>query len=530
MTARVLMIQGTASSVGKSLLVAALCRIFAQDGVRVTPFKAQNMALNSFVTPEGHEIGRSQAVQSEAAGISPHVDMNPVLLKPEGDARTQVVMMGHPWQTVSATNYSERKQILWEQVTAALARLRARYELVIVEGAGSPAEINLRQSDIVNMAVALHADAPVLLVGDIDRGGVFASLVGTLVLLEEAERRLVKGLVVNKFRGDVRLLQPGLEMLEDRVGVPVLGVIPYLHNLYIAEEDAVALEGASPVVNSPGAFDTAAAPSVAATLDVAVIRLPRISNFDDFDALELEPGVRVRYISTSRELGQPAAVILPGTKHTVADLDWLRSQGLDARIADLAWQGTAVVGICGGYQMLGRSISDPSGVESLGGAQSAGLDLLPVTTDFAAAKETHQVQAKALAGPGFLSTTAGTEVAGYEIHMGRSQGIGNGAHPLFRLTHRSGRRVRSLDGAIDAAGRVWGTYLHGIFDNTPFRRAWLRSLGWSPPRREADHEDLADLAARVELGAIRQAAYDRLAASVRSSLDMDRLRAVVGMG
>jgi adenosylcobyric acid synthase len=504
MTAKVLMIQGTASSAGKSLLVAALCRIFAQDGVRVAPFKAQNMALNSFVTPEGHEIGRSQAVQAEAAGIPPHVDMNPVLLKPEGDARSQVIVLGRPWQTLPAASYYERKHVLWEQVTAALARLRERYELIVIEGAGSPAEINLRESDIVNMAVARHADAPVLLVGDIDRGGVFASMVGTLVLLEEKERQLIKGLVINKFRGDVSLLLPGLEMLEERAGVPVLGVVPYLHDLYIAEEDSVALEGAPTAATSDD-------------LDIAVIRLPRISNFDDFDALALEPGVQVRYVSAARELGRPDAVILPGTKHTIADLDWLRGQGLDAQIIELARQGIAVAGICGGYQMLGRSIADASGVESPGGAECAGLDLLPVVTEFAAAKETHQVQAEVLPGSGFLATGVGATVAGYEIHMGRSQLVGDGARPLLRLTRRGGQPADSLDGAVDGSGRVWGTYLHGLFDDTDFRRAWLRSLGWSLPDQE------------VDVLSVRQAAYDRLAAAVRSSLDMDRVRQIAGI-
>ena len=494
------MVQGTASSAGKSLLVTALCRIFAQDGVRVAPFKAQNMALNSFVTPEGHEIGRSQAVQAEAAGIQPHVDMNPVLLKPEGDARSQVVVMGRPWQTLPATSYYERKQILWQQVTSALTRLRVRYQLVVIEGAGSPAEINLRQTDIVNMAVALHADVPVLLVGDIDRGGVFASIVGTLVLLESEERRLIKGLVINKFRGDVHLLQPGLDMLEERTGVPVLGVIPCLHQLHIAEEDSVALEGAPSTAGLAG------------TLDIAVIRLPRISNFDDYDALALEPGVQLRYVGTARELGRPAAVILPGTKHTLSDLGWLRSQGLHRRITDLAWQGTAVVGICGGYQMLGRTITDPLGVESPAGEQLPGMGLLPLATKFAPAKTTHQAQAVALSGPGFLSGAAGTPVSGYEIHMGHSERVGDGARPLFKLSHRE-----ALDGAVGAAGRVWGTYLHGVFDNTAFRRAWLQSLGWSPPDQE------------VDLAAIRQAEYDRLAAAVRSSLDMSRLRQIVGL-
>ena len=501
MTAKVLMVQGTASSAGKSLLVAALCRIFCQDGLRVAPFKAQNMSLNSFVTAQGHEIGRAQVVQAEAAGITPHVDMNPVLLKPEGEARSQVVVMGRPWQSLPATDYYERKQILWEQVTAALARLRSRYDLVVIEGAGSPAEINLRQSDIVNMAVALHASAPVLLVGDIDRGGVFASLVGTLALLDEAERRLVKGLVINKFRGDLRLLEPGLAMLEERAGVPVLGVVPYLSRLQIAEEDSVALEGAL--------ADNEALPGA---LDVAVIRLPRISNFDDYDALALEPGVQVRYVSCSRELGQPAAIILPGTKHTLSDLRWLREQRLDVRIIDLARDGTAVVGICGGYQMLGQTIADRLGVESQGGEKLPGLGLLPLRTEFAAAKTTHQAQAEALPGPGFLALAAGLAVSGYEIHMGHSERVGDGAQPLFKFTHRE-----ALDGAVDAAGRVWGTYLHGVFDNTAFRRAWLRSLGWSPPERD------------VDLAAIRQAEYDRLAAAVRTSLDMAQVRKMVGV-
>jgi adenosylcobyric acid synthase len=335
-------------------------------------------------------------------------------------------------------------------------------------------------------------------VGDIDRGGVFASLLGTLMLVEAEERRLIKGLVINRFRGDVRLLEPGLEMLEERVGVPVLGVVPYLHDLHIAEEDSVALEGAQAAAGPDG------------VIDVAVIRFPRISNFDDFDALDLEAGVRVRYVGSVRELGRPDAVILPGTKHTLADLGWLRSQGLDRRIVDLAWQGAAVVGICGGYQMLGGAISDPSGVESPAGERSAGLGLLPVVTEFAPVKATHQVQARTLSGAG-----TGTEVAGYEIHMGQSLLADDKARPILRLTQRSGQPVDAFDGAMDAAGRVWGTYLHGIFDNTDFRRAWLRGLGWSPPEQE------------VDLAAVRQASYDRLAAAVRSSLDMERLRQIV---
>jgi adenosylcobyric acid synthase len=465
----------------------------------VAPFKAQNMSLNSYVTAEGHEIGRAQVVQAEAAGIAPHVDMNPVLLKPEGAGKSQVVVMGKPWQSLVPADYYERKQILWEAVTGALARLRSRYDLVIIEGAGSPAEINLRDSDIVNMAVARHAKAPVLLVGDIDRGGVFASLVGTLVLLEEEERHLVKGLVINKFRGDLRLLNSGLEMLEERAGVPVLGVIHFLHQLKIAEEDSVALD--SPLEGAPGDGET----------DIAVIRLPRISNFDDFDALALEPNVRLRYVDRIGSLGHPVAVILPGTKHTLADLAWLRAQGLDRRIVDLARQGAAVVGICGGYQMLGTRVSDPLGVEAEPGEEQAGLDLLPLCTEFAPAKTTHQAAGTVLGGRGFSGAVT-APVKGYEIHMGHSTLEGEEVRPLLRWNHREG-----LDGAIDSSGRIWGSYLHGIFDNLDFRRAWLQSLGWSPPDQLLD------------MGTLRQAEYDRLAATVRASLDMNRLRQIVGI-
>ena len=505
MPAKVLMVQGTCSSAGKSLLVTALCRIFFQDGLRVAPFKAQNMALNSFVTPEGCEIGRAQAVQAEAANILPHVDMNPVLIKPEGDARSQIVIMGRPWQTLAATDYYTRKHLLWRVVTKALRRLRSRYDLILIEGAGSPAEINLRESDIVNMAIARQAGAPVLLVGDIDRGGVFSSLIGTLILLEEEERELIKGVVINKFRGDFRLLGSGLEMLKERTGIPVLGVIPYLKGLHIAQEDSVALdipeEPTGPVQE----------------IDIAVIRLPRISNFDDFDPLKLEPGVTLRYVSTVRQLGSPAAVILPGSKHTLSDLAWLRRQGLDRRIVDLAERGVAVVGICGGYQMLGKSIADPLGVEAKAGPEIRGLGLLPVKTEFSCEKSTHQVAAEVLSGPEFLSGITGVLLAGYEIHAGRSLPTNDQVQPLFRLLRRDGRSVKALDGATDATGNVWGTYVHGLFNETAFRRAWLSSLGWTPSGREWD------------LASLRHTEYDRLAVTVRESLDMPLLRSIVGL-
>jgi adenosylcobyric acid synthase len=524
MTAKTLMIQGTASSAGKSLLVTALCRIFRQDGVRVAPFKAQNMALNSFVTREGHEMGRAQVVQAQAAGLEPHVDMNPILLKPEQGASSQVVVMGKPWATIAAGKYYRRKGELWSVVTAALDRLQERYDLVVIEGAGSPAEINLRESDIVNMAVARYARAPVLLVGDIDRGGVFASLVGTMVLLEEDERRLIKGFVINKFRGDVALLNDGLTMLEERTGVPVLGVVPFIRDLQIAEEDSVALgeplrrlrpeaqpEGLR-ITLATGQFSMGEKPSQGYKVDIAVIRLPCISNFDDLDALALEEGVQVRFVDDPDQLGHPQAVVLPGTKSTIADLLWLRRMGLARAICELAQNGIPVVGICGGYQMLGRTISDPNGVESAEG-QVEGLGLLPIDTIFSTVKATYQAQARIETKRGFFAEIEGQEVKGYEIHMGHSRG----GEPAFRLLARGDQPVDASDGAVDERGRVFGTYLHGLFDNPNLRRAWLRSLGW----------DAAFSGLRMV--EVREREYDRLAQEVRGSLDMERIHQIVGL-
>jgi len=396
MTARVLMVQGTGSSAGKSLLVAGLCRLFRREGYRVAPFKAQNMALNSAATLDGREIGRAQAVQAEAAGIDPTVEMNPILLKPEEDSRCQVVVLGTPRETLRARDYYRRKGELWEAVTSSLASLRERYDLVLIEGAGSPAEVNLRDNDIVNMRVALHAEAPVLLVGDIDRGGVFASLVGTLDLLQPRERALVKGLVINKFRGDVSLLEPGLRFVEERSGVHVLGVVPYLRDLLISDEDSVVLEGVRPG---------------SGLLDVAVLRLPRIANFDDFDLLEAEPAVGLRYVADPLKLGRPDLLIIPGSKSTVADLDFLRESGLARAVLALVGSGTPVLGICGGYQMLGNRILDPEGVES-GQVETAGLGLLPATTTFAAGKRTTRVAARVLAGDGPFAMARGEEIGG----------------------------------------------------------------------------------------------------------------------
>jgi adenosylcobyric acid synthase len=496
--AKFLMIQGTSSSVGKSILVAALCRIFRRKGISVAPFKAQNMALNSFVTRHGGEMGRSQVLQAQAAGIEPSVDMNPVLLKPEADARSQIVVRGKPWARKQAQEYYEYRDHLWGVVTESLNRLGEAYQLIIIEGAGSPAEINLKRHEIVNMRVARHLNAPVLLVGDIDRGGVFASLLGTMMLLDGEEKQLVQGFVINKFRGDVRLLEPGLDMLQQHAeGRPVFGVIPYIHDLRLAQEDSVYLDTVE-----PGSTED---------IDIAVIRFPHISNYDDADALSLEKGVGVRFVERCEQLGDPSAIILPGTKTTLADLRWLRRKGLDAAIAAALMSGCSVVGLCGGYQILGRSIRDSQGVESeMVGRTRSGLGFLPIETEFESVKETEQVRGRLLPVEGAPWQAAGMEIEGYEIHMGRSRYL-DGAVPLIEL--EDGRK----EGAVSFGGRVWGSYIHGIFDRPDLRRAWLRSLGW---QREGPGQALAD---------VLEAELNRLADHVEANLDMDRLQEVIGL-
>src|SRR4051794_30171826 len=398
------MVQGTASHAGKSTLVTALCRILRQDGLRVAPFKAQNMALNSFVAAEGGEIGRSQALQAEAAGLDPSIDMNPILLKPEGDARSQVVVSGHPIGSMAAGEYQRRKLEFWPTVTAALDRLRNQFDVVVAEGAGSPAEINLKHADLTNMRIARYANAPVLLVGDIDRGGVFAALFGTLELLDPDERALVRGFAINKFRGDRAILAPGLDMLRERTGVPCLGVLPFLRGLDLPEEDSLGLEPTH--TDSPAFADDEQA------VDIAVVRLPRIANFDDFAPLQAEPGVRVRYVESGEALGQPDLAIIPGTKTTMADLAWLRESGLADALCRLAASGTPIVGICGGYQMLGRTILDPNGSES-SVPSMLGLGLLPVDTVFEPVKRTVQVRGRVLTDSGPFAAAAGSEIVAY---------------------------------------------------------------------------------------------------------------------
>jgi len=498
MTGKVLTVLGTSSSVGKSLLVAGLCHLFARRGVKVAPFKAQNMSNNAAVCPDGSEIGRAQATQAYASGLEPHVDMNPVLIKPEADSRSQVVVMGRPWQTLDAREYYPKKDILWREVTAALDRLRNQYELVIIEGAGSAAELNLKGSDIVNMAIARYANSPVLLAGDIDRGGIFAQLIGTVWLLEPEERELVKGLIVNKFRGDISLFDDGVRILEEKSKVPVLGVVPYLHDLFIPEEDAVALE--NPFMKQ--------VPTTEA-LEIVVVHLPRIANFDDFDPLVTEPGVRIRYVENGEQVGNPAAIIIPGTKSTINDLEWLRSVGLDRKIQRHAKNGGAVVGICGGYQMLGEVVHDSQHVESKL-ASAPGLGLLPIETIYAGDKATHQASAQVRNGPGWFANLEGQTVIGYEIHMGRT----DSQNPWLEISKRSGQSVQVPDGAASDDGRVWGCYVHGLFANQNLRRAWLKDLGWDEEKASQNENPFA-------------ASLTRLADTLESTLDMDLLEKII---
>jgi cobyric acid synthase CobQ len=499
------MIQGTSSSVGKSVLAAAFCRIFYQEGYRVSPFKAQNMALNSFVTASGGEMGRAQVVQAQAAGVEPDVRMNPVLLKPSGPTGSQVVIMGESQGNVTALRYhGEYQRLTWSYVTDALRRLIDEYEILVIEGAGSPAEVNLKSNDIVNMRVALEANAPVLLVADIDRGGALASVVGTLELVEPEERAMIKGIIFNKFRGEIKLLQPALDFIEEKTGIPVVGVVPYF-KIRIPDEDSVALSEANEM------------PSVSLTeqLDVAVIRLPYISNFTDFDALQDEPDVSVRYVTEVGNLGKPDLVILPGSKNTLADLRFLHETGLGAQIHKLWEEEVPLIGICGGYQMMGRSVKDPLHTESEL-EEVLGLDILPMVTEFYPQKHTVQSKGTILADSGFFKACTGETVVGYEIHMGRSM-FDEGYAPLFRLTSKGETTADGLQ-----AGTAYGTYLHGIFDNDSLRTALLV---WLWERRGQNRS----VEASLSQAALRESAFNELADLVRQSVDLERVRSIMGL-
>jgi len=501
-----LMIQGTSSSVGKSVLAAAFCRIFYQEGYRVSPFKSQNMALNSFVTTSGGEMGRAQVVQAQAGGVEPEVRMNPILLKPSGPNGSQVVIMGESQGNVTALRYhGEYQRMTWPYVVDALHGLLDEYEIVIIEGAGSPAEVNLKSNDIVNMRVAMEANSPVLLVADIDRGGALAAVVGTLELVEPEERAMIKGIIFNKFRGELALLQPALDFIEERTGIPVVGVVPY-YKIRIPDEDSVALDGADEK------------PSVSLTdkLDIAVIRFPYISNFTDLDALQDEPDVSVRYVTETANLGKPDLVILPGSKNTLADLRFLQESGLGSQIQMLYEEKVPLIGICGGYQMMGRTVKDPLHTESEL-EEMAGLGILPMVTEFDPQKYTVQSKGTILTDQEFFKSCTGETIVGYEIHMGRST-IDEGQAPLFNLTSNG---ISYTDGL--QAGNAFGTYLHGIFDNDGLRTALLT---WLWQRRDRPRP----VEATLSQAALRELAFNELADLVRQSVDVERVRAIMGLG
>ncbi len=489
--AKVIMIQGTMSNAGKSLIAAGLCRIFRQDGYKVAPFKSQNMALNSFATKEGLEMGRAQVVQAEAAGIEPMVCMNPILLKPTDDEGSQVIVNGRSIGNMKARDYFAFKTELIPVIKGAFRRLSEMAEIIVIEGAGSPAEINLKENDIVNMGLAEMVGAPVLLVGDIDRGGVFAQLLGTLMLLEESEKERVKGLVINKFRGDASLLDSGIVMLEEKGGVPVVGTVPYM-DIKVEDEDSL-----SERLSRRGA-------SCGSIIDIAVIRLPKISNFSDMDVFEQFPGVSVRYAGGADEIGEPDLLIIPGSKSTISDLRWMRESGIEAEIQRCCDADIPVFGICGGYQMLGEEVSDPEGVE--GGGSIKGLCLLPVATVLAGDKKTDQFTGRFGKAEGIFAGLSGMNIEGYEIHMGRTTRTG-GAADVADFT--SG-------GTGVSSGNVYGSYVHGVFDRGEIAGTIVRALA------EKKGICLSD-AQVIDHREFKEKEYDRLADILRRSLDMEKI-------
>lgn len=494
--AKKIMIQGTASNVGKSILCAGLCRIFAQDGFAVAPFKAQNMALNSAVTSEGLEMGRAQVVQAQACGIAPTVDMNPVLLKPTGDMNSQVIVRGIPRGQMRAKEYYNYKAELIPDVLASFTRLDTAYDIIVIEGAGSPAEINLQKDDFVNMGLAKMVGSPVLLVGDIDRGGVFASLYGTIKLLTAQEQDLISGLIINKFRGDLEILRPGLAPLEEMTGKEICGVIPMME-LEIDDEDSLS-----------GQFLTE---KKEALLDIAVVHFPSISNFTDFNPLNSHTEVNLRYVRTVAELGKPDLVILPGTKNTISDLAWLKMQGLASEIMQLAKNATPIMGICGGYQMLGQRVNDPCAVE--GGGSHEGLGLLSGTTVFQANKTMRQITGSVKHLEGIFAPLSGSEFTGYEIHMGQT--TPNGGN--LELINREGE-IKTVG---DSSENIWGCYIHGIFEQGEFRKTFLECL--------LKGKGISAEIAAIDWDVQRNQQYDKLADTMRKHLDMDKIYRILGI-
>ena len=507
--AKAIMVQGTGSDVGKSILVCALCRIFRQEGLKVAPFKAQNMSNNSYVTAGGREMGRAQVAQAEAAGILPEVEMNPILLKPSGNNGSQIITMGRPLRHMTAKEYYENKDSMLEIAKEAYESLSEQYDVIVIEGAGSPAEINIKDNDIVNMKIAGIADAPVILVTDIEKGGSFAWIVGTLELLDSDERDRVMGIIINKFRGDLSILESGIDMLEERIKKPVLGVLPYFTNIDVDDEDSMSLDKRNRVSEASES-----------QIDVVVIRLPRISNFTDFDILIREKDISVRFVEDARSIGNPDLIILPGTKNTIGDLEHIKENGIADVVIDLEKNGTMVIGICGGYQMLGKVILDPENAESKT-LETEGLGLIDVSTLFRMLKNTHQVKAT-LHDRGsdiFRSLNRDSEITGYEIHMGETVLL-NEAAPFLKIIERSDKEVCMEDGAVSSDGNVIGSYLHGIFDNDEFRLGLINCL--------RENKGLTPVSAEELSSVDKEREYDKLADWFREHIDMELIYKQVG--
>lgn len=490
-----LMVQGTMSSAGKSLIVAGLCRIFKQDGYRVAPFKSQNMALNSFITEDGLEMGRAQVMQAEASGIKPSVYMNPILLKPTDDCGSQIIVNGRVVGNMRAREYFKYKTKLVPDILHAVSELSKDADIIVIEGAGSPAEINLKANDIVNMGMAKMVDAPVLLVGDIDRGGVFAQLLGTVELLDAEERDRVKGLIVNKFRGDKTILDLGIDMLEERGGIPVAGVVPYM-NLQLEDEDSLTER-----------FDK----KLEAPIKIGVVRLPHISNFTDFDVFDQVQGVAVHYLTKPGELEKMDAVILPGSKNTIYDMKWLKETGIESAIKKFSAKGKLLFGICGGYQMLGEKITDSLNLEA--GGEIAGLGLLPVETRLMPSKQTVQVTGKITNPTGLLANMANILYSGYEIHMGETHIIPGSEGVVKEFTE---------NGSGYCLNNIYGSYVHGIFDEKDVVKEFTESLA----REKGVSLELEDLS---DYKTVKEREYDRLADTMREYMDMDLIYEIIGI-
>ena len=508
--AKAIMVVGTMSNAGKSLVTAGLCRVFNQDGYKVAPFKSQNMALNSFITAEGAEMGRAQVVQAEAANIEPSVLMNPILLKPTSDSGSQVIVNGEAIGTMKAGEYYAMKHTLRPKVQEAFDKLAAKYDIICIEGAGSPAEINIKKDDFVNMGMAKMAKAPVLLVADIDRGGVFASIYGTLMLLEDDERAMVKGVIINKFRGDVEILRPGLKMIEEKTGVPIVGVIPMLH-VDIEDEDSLSerISGHSEVK----------------LVDIAVVRIPRMSNYTDFNVFELIPGVSLRYVTSVRDLGQPDMIILPGTKNTTGDLKWLRQSGMEAAILKQANAGTVVFGVCGGYQMLGQQISDPFGEEDGSGKANVtpGMGLLPIDTTFIEKKRTIQMAGKFANVQGIFSALSGLPLYGYEIHSGVTNFPEQDALTCISPIHEDGEVMAEGSQSVSGKLNVYGTYVHGVFDGDGIAVKIVEALLAKKGKKMEDIQT-------INFAEYKRQQYDILADSIRENLDMKKIYEILEAG